>query len=253
MSQRNKQNKQRNKPTAIGRTTSCTLSGRAKRYFWQLHMFCSLFQSGTRGSVQQSLRSERDGELPKKNRSMPMTPNVNRTSLPLQTTSHHHQRTYKLWESVDRESQGGEQGPEGEKVGYGGEEDEGDFIERIVAAQVQVHNLMGKEDSELVTLGYQFCLSFRTHVDQSVCTYWRFIFLVLLSWVQEAHNPMLAKVSVCARDSLSLYYCPGSRTVGTLRFFDMIMCHALHIPNVHWGMSNTWSLSHCKWRWKRLS
>ena len=40
-------------------------------------------------------------------------PSVMRTSRPLQTTSHHQQITCKLWQSVDRESQGGEQGPTG--------------------------------------------------------------------------------------------------------------------------------------------
>ena len=117
-----------------------------------------------------------------------MTPSIIRTPLPLRATSHHQQRT---WKSVDCESQGGEQGPAGgQKVGYGGgKEEEGGFVERIVVAQVQVHNLLNKGDPDLVTLSYRFYLYGRTHADQSVCTYSsRFPLLILLSWVQEVHS-----------------------------------------------------------------
>ena len=61
----------------------------------------------------------------KNNKSLPINPSVTRTSLPLQATSHHHQGTSKLCESINHESQGGEQGPAGgQKVGYGGEEED---------------------------------------------------------------------------------------------------------------------------------
>ena len=69
-------------------------------------------------------------------------PSVTTTSLPLRATSHYQQRPFKLWESVDHESQGGEQGPAwGQKVGYGGEEEEeeeGGFVERIVVAHIHL-------------------------------------------------------------------------------------------------------------------
>ena len=122
-----------------------------------------------------------------------MTPSVVRTSLPFRATNHHHQRTCNLWELVGRESQGGERGPaRGKKVGYGGEEEEeegggggggGNFVERTMVAQVQVHDLMGKENPDLVTIGHRFYLSDKTHAGQSLCTYSRFALLVLLSWV----------------------------------------------------------------------
>ena len=61
-----KQRNQINTMSAIGRTTSCTQNGRAKRYLWQMHTFCSSLRSGTRGNVWQNLGSERGGELPKR-------------------------------------------------------------------------------------------------------------------------------------------------------------------------------------------
>ena len=75
-----------------------------------------------------------------------------------------------------------------------------------MVAQVQVDNLMGKETKSTSLAG-----------------------------------PMLAKVSVLTRDSLSLYYCLGFKrcTVGNLRFLNMIVFHALRIPSVHLGMNNT--------------
>ena len=44
-----KQRKQINEMSATGRTTSNTQHGRAKRYLWQLHAFCSSLRSGTMG------------------------------------------------------------------------------------------------------------------------------------------------------------------------------------------------------------
>ena len=74
----------------------------------------------------------------------------------------------------------------------------------MMVAHVQVHDLMGKENRDLVTIG---------HRDS---TYPR--------------RPMLDKVSVLTRDSLSLYYCPGFKrcTVRNLNFFeyDNVSCLA---------------------------
>ena len=36
----------------------------------------------------------------------------------------------------------------------------------------------------------------------------------------------------------------GAYIVGNLELLHMIMFHALWIPSVHWGMSNTWTLDH---------
>jgi hypothetical protein len=52
---------QTNKASTIGRTTLHTTWSSQAIFLW-LHTFCSLLQSGTRGSVQQSLGSKRDGE-----------------------------------------------------------------------------------------------------------------------------------------------------------------------------------------------
>ena len=60
------------------------------------------------------------------------------------------------------------------------EEEEESFLKRIVVGQVQVHNLMSKEDLNLVTLGYRFYLYDNTHAGQSVYLYSRFALLVFL-------------------------------------------------------------------------
>ena len=172
---------------AIDRTTSCTQNDWAKRYFGQLRTSCSSLSSGfpTNGRVVTQTSSKHHG-----------------CCEPRATISKRHMKV-KLWESVDRESQGGEQEPAwGHKVGYGGGGEggeEGSFVERIVVAQVRVHTLMG-------WLGRPG--------------------LKGASWVTDCTSPTgptLAKVSVLTQDSRCLYYCPGfkRRAVGSLECLNI--------------------------------
>ena len=49
--------------------------------------------------------------------------------------------------------------PEDKRLAMAKGREEDGFVERIVVAQVEVHNLIGKEDPDLVTLGYRFYLT----------------------------------------------------------------------------------------------